>query len=54
MKQPKTPRMQQPGHYRRPMVNLPGMSNMNMPGRGRVGKLIPSMKKMGVPKPKGR
>ena len=42
-----TPRkMQQPGSYKRPMMKVPG--RMNAPRRGRPGKMVPSMKKMGV------
>lgn len=41
------PTMQQPGHYRpRRTTTLPGQ--LNKPRRGRVGKMTPSFKRMGV------
>lgn len=40
---PKIKRMAKPGHYRPPMLNLPG--KLNVPSRGRVGKMLPSLKK---------
>jgi hypothetical protein len=33
------------GHYRPPQVKVSGL--MNMPRRGRVGKMLPSPKKLG-------
>jgi hypothetical protein len=39
-----TRKMQQPGHYRRPMAKVPG--RMNAPRRGRPGKMMPTMKRM--------
>jgi hypothetical protein len=52
MRQMRPRRMQQPGHYRRPQLALPG--RMNTPRRGRPGKLMPSMKKMGPQVRRGR
>lgn len=45
MKKPRRMKtMQVPGHYRRQMVKTPG--RMNAPRIGRVGKLVPPMKKL--------
>ena len=43
-KMSKPRKMQVPGHYRRKMVKTPG--RMNAPRVGRVGKLVPPMKKL--------
>lgn len=43
MRQMRPRRMAQPGHYQPPMVKVPG--RMNAPRRGRVGKLVPPMKR---------
>lgn len=48
MKRPSVRRMAAPGHYRPP--KMPGVGGMNMPGRGRVGKAIPSPK-LSSPRP---
>lgn len=42
-------KMAAPGHYKRPVLKMPGMSSMNAPRPGRVGKMVPPMKKLGVP-----
>lgn len=39
----------QAGHYKRPLMKTPGMSTMNAPRPGRVGRMIPQMKKLGIP-----
>lgn len=45
-KKPATRKMAQPGHYRPPTVKLPGMGSYNQPTRGRVGKAMPSPRKL--------
>lgn len=45
-------KMQQLGSYRPPQANVPG--RYNLPRRGRVGKAMPSMKRMGPVRRRGR
>ncbi len=54
-KVPKVRKMAAVGHYRPPTPKLKGLSKMNVPTRGRVGKQLPSMPKLWKPpKPMGR
>lgn len=46
---PKPRVMSTTGHYRPPTPKMKGLSKMNMPTRGRVGKQIPSMPKLWKP-----
>lgn len=39
----------QAGHYKRPLMKISGQSTMNAPRPGRVGRMIPQMKKLGIP-----
>jgi hypothetical protein len=48
---PKLARPQTPGHYRPPQMKLPGQ--YNAPGRGRVGKQMPPLKKLNSKKKNG-
>jgi hypothetical protein len=52
MRMMRTPKMSTPGHYRPFMLKVPG--RMNAPGRGRVGKLLPPMKRLTPPARRGR
>lgn len=47
---PKVPKVPQPGHYNRPTMKFKGLPAYNAPGVGRIGKQMPSPKKLGRPK----